>query len=47
MSIYFKTVLFLIAAFLFRNVAIAQSVEYYAGSYRNGVDLMCLKISKI
>lgn len=43
MSIYFKTVLFLIAAFLFRNVAIAQSVEYYAGSNRNGVDLMWFK----
>ena len=43
MSINFKIVLFIIATFLFRSVAIAQSVEYYAGDKRNGVDLMWFK----
>ncbi len=43
MSINFKIVLLLIATFLFRGVAIAQSVEYYSGDERNGVDLMWFK----
>jgi len=40
MSINFKIVSLIIATFLFRSVAIAQSIEYYAGDERNGVDLM-------
>ncbi len=43
MSINVKLILFILATFLFRSVAIAQSVEYYAGDKRNGVDLMWFK----
>lgn len=43
MSINFKIILLLIATFLFRGVAIAQSVEYYSGDERNGFDLMWFK----
>lgn len=40
MSINLRILLLLIAAFLFKNVAISQSVEYYVGNKRNGIDLM-------
>ena len=43
MNINFKLVLLIIATFLFRGVAIAQSIEYYVGDERNGIDLMWFK----
>lgn len=43
MSINLRILLLLIAAFLFKNVAISQSVEYYVGNKRNGIDLMWFK----
>ncbi len=43
MNINFKIVLLIIATFLFRSVAIAQSIEYYVGDERNGIDLMWFK----